>query len=195
MDSVVGAMAAEHGVEVVYASLDEGLDLLRGREFDCVVLSHFLHLISNPEDLLKRCARLLTKEGTIVMSGPNFDYLPALIRKYLGWRRGNLFDGFAQSGVNVFTVKQLESWLRGIALRPETIAWRNPEVNGAISGSIPRSRWYRSALVQGWEWLKHRTVQATADSSSNNRAATGRSALARWMSEDWIITARRSAIL
>ena len=44
LDAVIGASAAERGVEVVHGPLDVSAEKLKGRRFDCVVISNVLHL-------------------------------------------------------------------------------------------------------------------------------------------------------
>jgi hypothetical protein len=72
LDSVAGAAAERRGLEVIYGTLAEGLEKLRGRRFDCVVVANLLHLLPDPWRILGECAGLVQKEGVLVISGPNF---------------------------------------------------------------------------------------------------------------------------
>jgi 2-polyprenyl-3-methyl-5-hydroxy-6-metoxy-1,4-benzoquinol methylase len=192
LDSVVGSMAAERDIEVIYSSLDEGLDIIRDRKFDCVVLSHFLHLMPDPETLLKRCAELLRARGTMLLSGPNFAYLPILMGRYLRSSRYEDLDSFDKSGVNVFTINQLKTWLRRANLRPDLIAWQNGKTNGTISGSIPRSTWYRATLTEAWNWLKRLATAQPIRAERPYAMALAQDVVARFTAENWILMAGQS---
>jgi len=101
LDSVIGAVAARRGIEVVHGSLEEGLRTLRGRTFDGLFISNLLHLQRHPRQFLASCLPSLGPGGSLVLTGPNFERLPWRIQRMLG--RGDFWKlrSFESSGISV----------------------------------------------------------------------------------------------
>ena len=72
LDSVIGAVAARRGVEVIHGTWDQCLEVIGERRFDSVLISNLVHLQREPEQVLARCSQLIGPGGTLVVSGPNF---------------------------------------------------------------------------------------------------------------------------
>jgi 2-polyprenyl-3-methyl-5-hydroxy-6-metoxy-1,4-benzoquinol methylase len=104
LDSVIGAVASRLGIEVIYGNLEECLEQLGGRKFQCVLITNLLHLLRDPLRLLDRCAELVDAGGTLLVSGVNFDYLPVLFRRTLRLGEYRKLRNFSESGINVLEV-------------------------------------------------------------------------------------------
>ena len=50
LDSVIGSRAERHGVNTIYGTLEEGLKSLSSHRFDCIMVSHLVHLLPDPEN-------------------------------------------------------------------------------------------------------------------------------------------------
>lgn len=125
LDSVIGATAARQGIEVVYGTLDECLWNLGGRRFDCVFISKLLHLQSNPGRLLEQCSGFVREGGTLVISGPNFDRIPTLLKRTFGMKDYRKLRSFDRSGISVCGPRTLARHVRNAGLRVAAVQWLN----------------------------------------------------------------------
>ena len=132
LDSVIGAMAARVGIDMVYKNLQEGLNTLTGREFDCVLVTDLLHLQLNPWEVLGRCAQLVTPGGALVIQSPNFNYLPILFRRVLGLGEMRKLKSFSEGGVSIFGVSAVVQQLNTFGFQISGERWFNrPHFNSA----------------------------------------------------------------
>jgi 2-polyprenyl-3-methyl-5-hydroxy-6-metoxy-1,4-benzoquinol methylase len=123
LDSVVGATAARHGVEVIQGSLDECLLAVKGRRFDCVLMTNLIHLLPEPRIVLQQCADLVAPMGHLVIEGRNFDHLPALIKRLAGVGDYRKMRRYAESGVHVFGPRALQKTIRRAGLTVRSLTW------------------------------------------------------------------------
>jgi SAM-dependent methyltransferase len=119
IDPVVGRLAADRGVEVVRAGLDEASTALGGRRFGCVVLPDLLHLVAEPAAVVRRFLPHLDHGGSLVVSVPNVRW-PSLARRLR--RTGPVTRGFECSGVHATSRSSVARWLRGTGLAPVEVA-------------------------------------------------------------------------
>ncbi len=82
LDSVIGSMAAQKGVKIIYGALTEALTELNGTQFDCLIVSDLIDLMRDPAGFFRQCVSLLRKGGALVVSGPNFDFLPIFVAAF-----------------------------------------------------------------------------------------------------------------
>jgi SAM-dependent methyltransferase len=125
LDSVIGAVAAQRGIEVVYGTLDEGFKKLKGRKFDCVFLTNLLHLHPNPAEIFDLCSQYLASGGSLVVAGPNFNRLPLLLKRILGWDDFGKLRHFDQSGISICGPGTLKKRCKQLGLCVETVEWFN----------------------------------------------------------------------
>ncbi len=123
LDSVIGAAAARRGVEVVYGTLAQGLEILRSRQFDCVLMTNLLHLLPDPWSVLEECAKLVRNGGTLVIAGPNFKSIPVLVRRALGLSDYPKLRSFAESGIHAFGLKSLSRQIEHAGLDITALRW------------------------------------------------------------------------
>jgi len=128
LDSIIGADVARLGIEVIYGSLDEGFEKLTGRQFDCVIITNLLHLQRSPMSLLQDCIRLVSEDGALVLSGPNFDRLPWLAKRMLGLGSFQKLRSFEQSGISICGPKSLLATLVAAGFRVPVVRWVNHEI-------------------------------------------------------------------
>ncbi|MGO8676109.1 MAG: class I SAM-dependent methyltransferase [Limisphaerales bacterium] len=126
LDSVVGASAARYGVNVVYGTLDEGLRSLKGRKFDCVVVSDLLHLLPNPWAWLECFGGLVSRGGVLVAAGPHFDSLLVRIKRAFGLKGCQRLADFSAGRVNAFGVSTLARRLRRLGFLVSSVEFSGP---------------------------------------------------------------------
>jgi SAM-dependent methyltransferase len=123
LDSVIGAAAARLGIEVVYGKWDECLAKLNDRQFDCVLMTNLLHLLPNPKTALEQCSRFVREGGTLVLSGPNFNRLPILMKRAFSREDYGKLRSFDESGIKVCGPQTLKKQIEQQGLRVEAIKW------------------------------------------------------------------------
>jgi len=132
LDSVIGAMAARSGIDMVYQNLHEGFNTLKGREFECVLVTDLLHLQPDPWEVLGRCAQLVAPGGALVIQSHNFNYLPVWFRRIFGLGEMRKLKSFSQGGVSAFGFSTVERQLKVLGFRVSGQRWFNrPHFNNA----------------------------------------------------------------
>ncbi len=123
LDSVIAANAQRRGIQVIYGTLDECMQKLKARQFDCVAMSQLLHLLPNPAQVIEQCARLVKPSGTLLVSGPNFNRFPVLLKRI--WRSGDYgkLRSFAESGINLCGPSSVGKMVGRAGLRVADIRW------------------------------------------------------------------------
>jgi len=150
LDSVIGAVAAHRGIEVIDGSLSQGLERLQGRRFQCIFISHLLHLREDPAGLLAECGRLLEPGGALLLTGPNFEHLPVKVRRWLDRDGYGKLRSFRSGGINAFGIAQLRRWLRAAGYEVAGTKWSNAATGGhsVLSGAHSASRKLRMRLTR-----------------------------------------------
>ncbi len=130
LDSVIGAVAAERGVEVIFGNMEEGLKQLAGRQFDCILISDLLHLLPEQGRVMDRCCGMLAKGGALLVSGPNFGRLPLFIKRVA--RRGDYgkLQSFKNSGVNLCGPGTVARYAKNAGLNVAAVKWINHALPG-----------------------------------------------------------------
>jgi 2-polyprenyl-3-methyl-5-hydroxy-6-metoxy-1,4-benzoquinol methylase len=152
LDSVIGSVIAPQGVEIIYGTWDEAFKALDERKFDCVLMTNLLHLQMNPQCILEKCARFVQENGTLVLSGPNFNRMPWLIKRILGMGHFSKLKDFNRGGVNVCGARTLAKVLKNIGFYIAGMKWIDHEINkGLLSeiqirfGSLTAKNWILQA--------------------------------------------------
>ncbi len=114
LDSVIAACAKAKGIKVTTPDFDESMEFMAKERFDCIIFSEILQSISNPVKVLSRYTRLLTADGVIIISAPNFNY-------FKRWREllSDRFSkrGFDRSGFHFTTEKVIRGWLKKAGIK------------------------------------------------------------------------------
>lgn len=126
LDPVIAASAELRGVETICGNFSEVCSSLRGRVFDCLLLSNMLHLVPEPTNVLAPFSEVLRKGGIIVASGPNHMRLPTLWRRIFGSRGYEHIGDFDRSGLQDTTVRRMRHWFRRSGFVVESVGWLVP---------------------------------------------------------------------
>jgi 2-polyprenyl-3-methyl-5-hydroxy-6-metoxy-1,4-benzoquinol methylase len=144
LDSVIGVAAEKRGIELVYGTFDQCLNNMGSRTFDCVLISDLLHLLPEPAQVLKRSQQLVGNNGTIVVSGPNFEFYKIVIKRVIGLDGLGRLKDFDRSGIKVCGPSTLRRLLERSVFRIESVRWFNSFAgsNGSSHASA-LDRWTR----------------------------------------------------
>jgi SAM-dependent methyltransferase len=126
LDSVIAACAEDKGVEVVYGGFEEACQKLAGEKFDCLLASNILHLVPDPVDVLRSFAQLLGPKGKVIVSVPNFSYLPTAWRRLQRQPYFRDLGDFEKFGLRVTTHRVVRDWFRRSGLTLEKVVWPEP---------------------------------------------------------------------
>jgi 2-polyprenyl-3-methyl-5-hydroxy-6-metoxy-1,4-benzoquinol methylase len=125
LDSVIGVAAERRGLEVVYGTLEESLQSVRSRQFDCVMMSHLLHLMPDPAKIIEDCSTMVRPGGSFLLSGPNFNRFPLLLKRIFRNGDERKMRSFAESGIHLCGPAGVAKMLRRAGLRVTAVRWRN----------------------------------------------------------------------
>ncbi|MGZ6224243.1 MAG: class I SAM-dependent methyltransferase [Syntrophales bacterium] len=124
LDSVIGACALARGVEITPPDSEKALDALRGRSFDCILFMDVLEHLPDPVGMLSRYAKLLTPDGVVLMSVPNFNHIKIwrdLLRGEITWRQR--YD-FEKSRLHFTTMNVVKRWLKRAGIKVVNVVYR-----------------------------------------------------------------------
>ena len=145
IDSVIGALASERGIDVAYGSFDECVARLEGRVFDCVMITDLLHLLPEPARVLARCARFVRPGGSMVVAGPNFGSLRVFAKRALNRGGYRKLRSFEEGGINAVGPSILTRQLRTSGLQVACIRWPNSPPIPQLEGRL--GRWGAAAWI------------------------------------------------
>jgi len=154
IDSVVGAMAASHGIEVIHGELNESLTALEIRRFDVVIIVDMLHLQPHPEHFIEQCSRFVALGGVLLLSGPNFGRFPLLAKRNLANVDFQKMRNFDQSGITTCSPRALEKHLKGAGFHDCVIRWMNH--SSPLDGFLGTHLHLRSLTARDWVMLARR---------------------------------------
>jgi 2-polyprenyl-3-methyl-5-hydroxy-6-metoxy-1,4-benzoquinol methylase len=147
LDSVIGAVAARLGIEVIYTTAMEGLHSLQGRKYDCVLITNLLHLIPDQWTVLMGYARLVGKGGTLVITGPNFEFFPHLARRVLGAGDYRKLRDFSQSGLHVHGTRTVHRQIERMGFRVSSLQWLDFAQPQRL---LMLHRWPKRLVARNW---------------------------------------------
>jgi 2-polyprenyl-3-methyl-5-hydroxy-6-metoxy-1,4-benzoquinol methylase len=121
LDPVIAASAKVRGVEVLSGGLDQALNNLKVRNFDCVLLSNLLHLTEDPPKFLAKFSNLLTATSKVIAIVPNLTKLSVLWGRLKSDKRYRDMGTFTYTGVHTTSRRTVQSWFRDAGLKVERI--------------------------------------------------------------------------
>lgn len=130
-DPVAAGKARQRGLEVDVGTLDTVN--LPPSSFDAITLGHVLEHLSDPESALRRCARLLARDGVLVITTPNLcSYGHRVFRE--NWRGLEV-----PRHLRLYSARSL-----GLLLRRSGLSVRTLRTTSRIAGGIwGTSRWLK----------------------------------------------------
>ena len=127
LDSVIAANAEDQGVEIVHADLEQARQSLTHERFDCLLLANVLHLVEDPVQLLSVFSELLSTEGVVLASVPNFRQISVLRIRLRRTRRFGKIGSHEETGVHFVDRSVVKEWFSRAGLKVETFLPVIPE--------------------------------------------------------------------
>ncbi len=84
LDCVIQVSAEARGIKMVPPNFEAAMDALRGEDFDCILFPDVLQHYPDATYLLREFMKLLGKNGSIILSVPNFNHLSVVRKRMLG---------------------------------------------------------------------------------------------------------------
>jgi 2-polyprenyl-3-methyl-5-hydroxy-6-metoxy-1,4-benzoquinol methylase len=155
LDSIIGKVAEERGIEVVYGELDEALSLLGKRRFDCVLIPNLLHLQSDPSEFLTKCAEAVALNGSLVVAGPNFQRFTWRLKRLLRLGDYGKLRYQEECGLHRIEPRQLGNYLSSLGFDSGLALWVDHEIHErplrnirvSLGSHTARSWIYRSTRI------------------------------------------------
>ena len=114
LDNISSFPARGEGVRILGTSLDASISQLKGEKFDCIIVANGLQYCAYPKEVLRALSTLLSEDGDIIVSVPNF------FRQVLGFLRGRLTwlpISFRRYGIHPTSVLSALWWAHRADLR------------------------------------------------------------------------------
>lgn len=122
LDSIIAKCAESEGVEIVHGSFDSAVTRIGDRRFDAVLISNMLHLIPQPQNVVRSAASLLAGNGVLIASVPNVSRLPYIWGRLRHPSRYRRLGDYNQSGMHCIGRTQAIGWFRNAGLMVEQTA-------------------------------------------------------------------------
>jgi len=116
MDAIVGE-CAPRGVEVVFGSFEIAMHTLQSERFSCILLSNVLHLVKEPAGLLNLVTKLMRKDGTLIISAPNFRSLPVYWHRFIRDPQYRDLGNIDKTGITLTSLKSVKKWFKRCGLK------------------------------------------------------------------------------
>jgi 2-polyprenyl-3-methyl-5-hydroxy-6-metoxy-1,4-benzoquinol methylase len=123
LDPVIGAVARAKGVALAPASFNKAFETLAGQSFDCIVFSDVLQHLVDPVSILSRFSELLSSNGVVVLSVPNFNHVKVwrdLLSGEISWEQKRTFGN---SRLHFTTKRMVNKWLDQSGMKPVKIVF------------------------------------------------------------------------
>jgi 2-polyprenyl-3-methyl-5-hydroxy-6-metoxy-1,4-benzoquinol methylase len=146
LDPVIAACAEAKGVEVVDSDFEAARNKLASERFDCVLMSYVLHLVPDPLHVLSSFTELLSAQGCVVVSVPNFAQVGVVWRRMRRDPQYRELGNYENSGLHLTTHRVIGKWFQSCDLRvdkmvdlvPKQARWAyrlSPELAGPALAS------------------------------------------------------------
>jgi 2-polyprenyl-3-methyl-5-hydroxy-6-metoxy-1,4-benzoquinol methylase len=142
--------------EVLVNSVEQGLERLQGRSFDCIVCNDVLEHLVDPWAVMAGLRELLAPDGCLVASLPNIRFWPTLNALFLHgeweYQKSGILD---RTHLRFFTRKALRGHFARAGLSLDQVAginairlpWKIRCVNALLGGRFEDTRYLQFACV------------------------------------------------
>ena len=149
LDAVIGSMAGQLGIEMVYGTFEEGMKKLGTRRFDSVIMTNLLHLLPDALSTLENCASFVSRNGSMILSGPNFSSYKVRVKQLYRIKNYAMLSNYSASGVSPLRPEDLDSPLRNGGLQLDAVRWIGPK-NSSNGNSGSRISWTQKLTATHW---------------------------------------------
>jgi SAM-dependent methyltransferase len=150
LDTIIAESARVKGIELTSPDLEEAVQSLKGRQFDCILLLDILQHVPDAPRLLATLAGLLAEGGQLVITAPNFQYLRYRRSGPSGSGTPRTGDGSGAFHLHRTTSRVIADWVGTAGLRVKHLRY---DKNGRfdwlvkVSCGLARPHLSRSILV------------------------------------------------
>lgn len=147
LNSVVGAQLSHRNFEIINGSLAQCARNLSARKFDCVLISHIIHLLADPWTMLRDYAKLVGNSGSLLIVGYNFEFLPHLLKRVLGKGDYRKLSNFEESGLRPHGIGALKKQIQSLGLKSVSVTWFD---DVRPDRRIAASRFFGRFMARNW---------------------------------------------
>lgn len=116
IDAIIGACAADKGIEIVCGDFQTVREKLAAQRFDGILMSNFLHLTPDPPGVLSSFVPLLAPQGRLVASAPNFRQVTTQWRRLRRLGPYKDLGDYAKTGIHLTSHAVVRNWFRASGL-------------------------------------------------------------------------------
>lgn len=154
LDAGAAEVARRRGVQVIEGDVLAARPLLVGRKFDCIIYADVLEHLIDPVGLMREHLRLLTDDGTVIVSVPNFRHYHVLwqlfARGHIRYVDSGILD---RTHVRLTTRRMAEGWFQRLGLGIKAVEYkmwqRRERIVAACSMGMAREFVARQVIVVG----------------------------------------------
>src|SRR5262249_3107914 len=125
---------------------------------------NLLHLLPDPPQVLRRSQALVGNNGTIVVTGPNFEFYKILIRRVMGLDDLGRLRDFDRSGIKGCGPSMVKRILERTGCHIETVQWFDSVGRNGASSRARFGRW----IGESWSMVARRVSISSVGSFFQN---------------------------
>jgi SAM-dependent methyltransferase len=118
IDPIIGSCAEDSGIEMIYGDFETARRKLEKDCFDCILLVDTLHLVSDPVEVLASFTELLSDDGIVIITTPNFASLPVYWRRLTRHPQHKDLGNPEKTGIHLTSRGVISKWLRRCGMVP-----------------------------------------------------------------------------
>ena len=111
LDWIIASCIDNEKIRIVHGDLASAREQLMHEQFDCILFSNILHLMTDPAAILCQFVSLLSKSGILIVAVPNFAKLTTFWNRLLR-RRPYCELGSQNTGVHLTSYQTVRRWLK-----------------------------------------------------------------------------------
>ena len=142
------------------------------------------------------CVRLLRPRGVLLISNPNFEYLPYLLRRLFRTRHYRYLREFSQSGIHLLSAIDVERYLGRAGLTFSRLRWNDELTNAVVSGAVSPPKGLNGFFRRRWQSLRRAGLNddrpdPQASSKKSYALTRPRWNIGRLVARSWVLLAGR----
>ena len=123
LDSVIAESIKSKGIEVTCPDFDVARQTLANNEFDCILFANILQHLPNPAKILFEFKELLSRNGTIIITVPNFKYFRYIYDTYKKRDVYNNRGMFKKTSLHFTTARLVSKWIKQSSLKVNNLKY------------------------------------------------------------------------
>ena len=129
IDSVFGEALRARGIRSIEGSFNEVIEVLKGQQFDAVLIANVLHLVKNPVYWLQKIKHFIVPGGCLIASVSNISEILSWLKDWKDGCRRPLYPSYNSFLAHSVNSRKLRNWLRTTGLEikhfdADLVGWR-----------------------------------------------------------------------